>query len=105
LDQSQLPEINRDVRATLETHGVPGWFIDKALATKSSGMWYPTKGELLAAKVIDSVVDAGSFGFSGIKTVGQKEPLAGSGGTTRAGAERKKAARGEARRGPQGWEG
>ena len=59
-------EINNDVRQTLQTHGVPKSFIDRALSTSPKDMWYPNKDELLSAKVIDSVVDSRYFGLSGI---------------------------------------
>lgn len=59
-------EINDEVRQTLQTHGVPNSFIDHALSTSPKDMWYPSKDELLEAKVIDSVVDSRYFGLSGV---------------------------------------
>ena len=59
-------ELNDEVRQTLQTHGVPNSFIDRALSTSPKDMWYPSKDELLGAKVIDSVVDSRYFGLSGV---------------------------------------
>jgi len=59
-------ELNDEVRQTLRTHGVPNSFIDHALSTSPKDMWYPSKDELLRAKVIDSVVDSRYFGLSGV---------------------------------------
>lgn len=59
-------ELNDEVRQTLQTHGVPNSFIDRALSTSPKDMWYPSKDELLEAKVIDSVVDSRYFGLSGV---------------------------------------
>jgi hypothetical protein len=59
-------ELNDEVRQTLQTHGVPNSFIDHALSTSPRDMWYPSKDELLEAKVIDSVVDSRYFGLSGV---------------------------------------
>jgi hypothetical protein len=57
---------NDGVRQILQTHGVPNSFIDRALSTSPKNMWYPSKDELLEAKVIDSVVDSRSFGVSSV---------------------------------------
>jgi hypothetical protein len=59
-------ELNDEVRQTLLTHGAPNSFIDHALSTSPKDMWYPSKDELLRAKVIDSVVDSRYFGLSGV---------------------------------------
>jgi hypothetical protein len=59
-------EFNDEVRQTLQTHGVPNSFIDRALSTSPKDMWYPSKDELLEAKVIDSVVDSRYFELSGV---------------------------------------
>lgn len=59
-------ELNGEVRQTLQTHGVPKNFIDRALSTSPKDMWYPSKDELLRAKIIDSVVDSRYFGLSGV---------------------------------------
>jgi hypothetical protein len=59
-------ELNDEVRQTLQTHGVPNSFIDRALSTSPKDMWYPSKDELLEAKLIDSVVDSRYFGLSGV---------------------------------------
>ncbi len=57
---------NDGVRQTLQTHGVPNSFIDRALSTSPKNMWYPSKDELLEAKVIDSVVDSRYLGLSSV---------------------------------------
>jgi hypothetical protein len=59
-------ELNDEVRQTLQNHGVPNSFIDRALSTSPKDMWYPSKEELLEAKVIDSIVDSRYFGLSGV---------------------------------------
>jgi GYF domain 2 len=66
LDYNQLPDINDDLRRTLEAHGVPRWFIDKAFSTPASSMWHPTHDELVAAKIVTRVVDSDQFGWSGL---------------------------------------
>lgn len=66
VDQQHIPEINNDMRTTLAKHGVPDWFINKAVSTPAAQIWYPTNQELIAAHVVDAVVDAGQFGWSGI---------------------------------------
>jgi uncharacterized protein DUF4339 len=65
LDYNQLPDINDDLRRTLETHGVPRWFIDKAFSTSADSMWYPTHDELIAARIVTQVVNPDRFGWSG----------------------------------------
>jgi hypothetical protein len=57
---------NDEVRQTLQNHGVPSSFIDRALSTSTNNMWYPSKDELLEAKVIDSLVDSRYFGLSSV---------------------------------------
>lgn len=61
-----VQELNYDIRQTLRTHGVPDSFINQALSTSPNDMWYPSANELLAANVIDSVVDSRYFGLSGV---------------------------------------
>jgi hypothetical protein len=55
---------NNDFRVLLRHHNVPDSFIKKAFATLQPDMWYPSKEELLAANIIDSVVDPDQFGLS-----------------------------------------
>jgi hypothetical protein len=52
-----IPEINAELRQTLLNHGTPSWFVEKALTTNADSMWYPTMGELTAARIVTSVVD------------------------------------------------
>ena len=66
VDQSRVPEVNADVRGTLQMHGVPSAFIEKALGTSSGSMWYPSAQELISAKIVTRVVDPAQFGLSGI---------------------------------------
>lgn len=66
LSGEEAKELNDEVRHTLQTHGVPNSFVDRALSTSPKDMWYPSKDELLRAKVIDSVVDSRYFGLSGV---------------------------------------
>jgi hypothetical protein len=75
LDQRRLPEINADLRRMLYAHGVPSWFIDKALSTSSISMWYPTHRELIDAKIVTRIVDPDRFGMSGIGDWRNKEAL------------------------------
>ena len=58
--------VNDELRQTLQLHGVPNSFIDRALSTSPRDMWYPSNDELLEAKIIDSVVDSRYFGLSGV---------------------------------------
>ncbi|SFP53512.1 hypothetical protein SAMN05216229_103160 [Geopseudomonas sagittaria] len=66
LSGEALKEINDEFRRTLKDHGAPNSFIDHALSTSPKDMWYPSKDELLRAKIIDSVVDSRHFGLSGV---------------------------------------
>ncbi len=58
--------LNDEIRQTLQAHGVSSSFIERALSTSPKDMWYPTKDELLKARVIDAVVDSRYFGLSGV---------------------------------------
>jgi len=62
----EIQQLNDEVRQKLKTHHVPDSFIEHALSTSPKDMWYPSKEELLAANVIDSVVDSKYFGLSGV---------------------------------------
>ena len=64
VDSSQLPEINEEFRRAYESAGVPSWFIEKALSTRSSAMWYPSHQELRDAKIIDEVLQTQTPGSS-----------------------------------------
>lgn len=59
-----FPEINADMRATLQRHGLPEEFIDHALNVPSDRLWFPSHADLLKAHVIDAVIDIGSFDFA-----------------------------------------
>jgi hypothetical protein len=66
VDQSRFPNINTDLRRMLAAHGAPPWFIDKALSTSASSMWYPAHKDLVDAKIATRIVDPDRFGMSGI---------------------------------------
>ena len=63
----EIAGINDDVRRTLQAHGAPRGFVERALSTKSNSMWYPTGEELLEAKIIHAVIDGSDFAISGIE--------------------------------------
>jgi hypothetical protein len=65
-DHKQVPEINAELRRMLAKHGAPPWFVDKALSTAASSMWYPSHKELTAAKIVTRIVDPDQFAISGI---------------------------------------
>lgn len=51
-------DLNRDIRAALKQANVPDSFIERAIATPSKDMWYPSHDELLSAHIVDAVVDS-----------------------------------------------
>jgi hypothetical protein len=53
-------------RRVLLERGVPSAFVDRALTTAPSGMWYPTIDELLSAHIITSVVDERDYAMTGV---------------------------------------
>lgn len=57
---------NEEMRDLYLDAGLPAAFIDKALATPPSDIWYPTHDELLAAHVIDGEATDMQFAKSGI---------------------------------------
>ncbi|HVJ43627.1 MAG TPA: hypothetical protein VM639_19150 [Dongiaceae bacterium] len=57
---------NDALRTLYLQDGLPHAFVDKALQTIPSELWFPTAGELRAAHVIDAVVDNGRFAKSGL---------------------------------------
>ncbi len=67
LDQKDLPEVNREMRAVLIAHGAPSHFVERAVATDASSMWYPSHQELVDAKIITAVVDSSNFAMSGVR--------------------------------------
>ena len=67
LDQKTLPESNNEMRSVLTASGIPDVFVDKALATDSTSMWYPTSSDLVRAKIVTAVVDPREFAISGVK--------------------------------------
>lgn len=66
LDQNELPDVNREMRAVLVAHGAPSQFIDKAITTDAASMWYPSHEELIAANIVTAIVDPSNFAMSGI---------------------------------------
>jgi len=61
LSGDKFPIINAKFREKFQQYGLPDSFIEKALSTPSSHVWYPNKKELIDAKVIDEVVDSSDF--------------------------------------------
>jgi hypothetical protein len=57
---------NQEMRDLYLDAGLPVDFVDKALATPPSDIWYPTHDELLAAHVIDGEAPATQFAKSGL---------------------------------------
>jgi len=60
IDAKDVPEFNDDFRRSLRAYGAPSWFINKAMRTSSTSMWYPTHKELKTAGIITHSVDATS---------------------------------------------
>jgi hypothetical protein len=56
LDGRQLPELNDVFREVFRARGLPGWFVSKALDTRSTSIWYPTIEELRSAGVVTRVL-------------------------------------------------
>jgi hypothetical protein len=75
LDGRQHPDMNADMRSLLAEHGVPGWFIDRALSTSARSMWYPPHSELISANIVTLVVEPGKFGESGRPVWRDKEAI------------------------------
>jgi hypothetical protein len=59
-------DTNERVRRVLLQRGLPESFINRALSTPASSMWYPSMRELLDAHVITSVVDERAYATTGI---------------------------------------
>lgn len=51
-------DLNGDIRVALKQASVPDSFIERAIATPSKDMWYPSHDELLSAHIVDAVVDS-----------------------------------------------
>ena len=64
---------NRAFRAAMSERGVPEDFIQHALSTPASSIWYPTREELKQAHLITAVVDDTRFGQTGID--GWQDPV------------------------------
>lgn len=60
---------------TLRQRGASLWFLQKALSTPPSSMWYPTQKELIDAGVVTKIVDANQFALSGTGSL-WKDPAA-----------------------------
>jgi hypothetical protein len=75
LDGKQYPDINADVRRILAAHGAPAWFIDRALSTSASSMWYPQHSDLVAANIVTLVVDPSKFSVSGMPVWRNQEEI------------------------------
>jgi len=57
---------NDTLRTLYLQDGLPESFVNKALQTIPSELWFPTSGELRTAHVIDAVVDSSRFARSGL---------------------------------------
>lgn len=66
VDGKSLPEINERMKEALRESSVPDWFINKAMGTASSEMWYPSSSELVSAKIVSMVVEPDAFAMSGV---------------------------------------
>lgn len=66
------------MRRTLMSHGAPESFVTKAFSTSADSMWYPTKSELAAAKVVTGVVDPDQFALSGVSNWRDQEAIDGA---------------------------
>jgi hypothetical protein len=75
IDGRQYPDMNADMRRILAAHGAPAWFIDRALSTSASSMWYPQHNDLVAANIVTLVVDPGKFGMSGMPIWRDREAI------------------------------
>jgi hypothetical protein len=64
---------NLAFRAALSERGAPEDFIQHALSTPASSIWYPTREELKQAHLITAVVDDTRFGQTGI--LGWQDPV------------------------------
>ncbi|MGI9568907.1 MAG: hypothetical protein ACR2PH_04025, partial [Desulfobulbia bacterium] len=58
LDGSKLPDANLRMSSIFRRSGIPGWFIEKAINTRSNDMWYPSSRELVSSKVAHRVLNA-----------------------------------------------
>ncbi|MBR1092483.1 DUF4339 domain-containing protein [Bradyrhizobium manausense] len=54
-------------RSIYRTAGVPGAFIDRALATSNASIWIPTEAELLAAGVVTRISSGDEYAVAGIE--------------------------------------
>jgi hypothetical protein len=59
-------EGNNQFRQVFASKGLPTPFINRALATPPSSMWYPTQQELLDAHVITAVVNEADYATTGV---------------------------------------
>lgn len=64
VDGSTDAEFNSSMIDLLRGVGASDAFVRKAFSTPSADMWYPTREELLAAKIVTEVVDANQFALS-----------------------------------------
>jgi hypothetical protein len=66
LGGTSLASANDVLRQLYDADGLPRDFIDRALATAPSELWYPTHDELRAAHAVSDIVDAKRFAKSGL---------------------------------------
>lgn len=53
MTNEEAQTVNPEMRAAYDKAGLPGWFIDKAMATPSNAMWRPTETELIQIGAIN----------------------------------------------------
>lgn len=66
MDKNTNKELNDEITKMLQADGVPDYFIHRALSTSPKNIWYPSKVELLEAKIIKLVIDGRYIGLTGI---------------------------------------
>lgn len=66
LGGTSLASANEVLRQLYDADGLPPDFIDKALATVPSEVWYPSHDELRAAHAVSDIVDERRFARSGL---------------------------------------
>lgn len=66
LGGTSLASANDVLRQLYDADGLPSDFIDRALATAPSEIWYPTHDELRAAHAVSDIIDEKRFAKSGL---------------------------------------
>jgi hypothetical protein len=66
LSQSDLKDLTSDELGYFVRNGIGRQFAEKALATSSDKMWYPSTDEMLAAHILTGVATSGQFAASSL---------------------------------------